>query len=289
MIKKLVKQKTFFAILMFCPMSQGTYAYQTERDCAVSQLSEYVNNGQETPLDTLTNEEKRRIEELKRDEYIKQQNETQVSDLLKAQEIERYAQDIKTHSIYKQSNINEKGYSSNDERAVVFGIRAGVNFASSGLNSELHGKCSMVTSFHAGLNLDIRLINHLHLNTSLLFSQKGYNYENGWDRERHETVKAQFLMLPVQLSYRIGAFQINAGPYLEYGLGGEIVYGIRGSEYGVFDYYDRLNYGLVVGLGLNLGKHFYVGGNYEFGLGNFDSGLEGYANRNIAVSLGINF
>ena len=126
------------------------------------------------------------------------------------------------------------------------------------------------------------MIKQLHLNTSLLFSEKGYKYEHDYDHDRQETAKAQFIMLPIQLSYRIGMLQINAGPYLEYGLGGKIEYGNRNNTYKTFNYYDALNYGIVAGAGVNMGKNFYLGANYELGLSN-------YANRNIAISLGYNF
>jgi hypothetical protein len=89
-------------------------------------------------------------------------------------------------------------------------------------------------------------------------------------------------MLPVQLSLRLGFFQINAGPYLDYGIGGEIEYGRSERKTDTFNYYDALNYGIIAGAGFNLGKHFYLGADYEMGLSN-------YANRNIAISLGVNF
>ena len=189
-----------------------------------------------------------------------------------------------TLTVYPNSTVKKQKRESptNKEKAMTLGIRAGLNLASLGLDSEVDGSCSMVASFHVGLNMDIKLIDQLHLNTSLLFSQKGYKYEHDWDYERQETAKAQFIMLPIQLSYRIGLIQINAGPYIEYGLGGEIEYGQRGWTDDTFDYYDALNYGVTAGVGVNLSKQFYLGANYEIGFSD-------YANRNIAISLGYNF
>lgn len=173
-----------------------------------------------------------------------------------------------------------------DNRAFVFGLRTGVNMASIALSSDAHGDSKMTASFHAGVNLDMRITNNLHLNTSLLYSQKGYKYEDGVYSSSmgylNETATAHFLTLPIQLSYRIGMFQINCGPYIEYGLGGEIEYGSYSSRIDTFEHFDALNYGITVGVGRTLWKRFYLGVNYEMGMSD-------YANRNIAISLGYNF
>lgn len=208
--------------------------------------------------------------------------ETLENEMMAAEKTIRSVQERKSQPAYKKVKEKKRGSSTNHEKAVIFGIRAGVNLASLGLNSDVDGKCSMIASFHAGMNMDVRLIDQLHLSTSLLFSQKGYKYEHDWDSQRVETAKAQFIVLPVQLSYRIGLLQINAGPYIEYGLGGEIEYGQRGWTHDTFDYYGALNYGITAGVGVSPVKHFYLGANYEMGLSD-------YANRNIAISFGYNF
>ena len=167
-----------------------------------------------------------------------------------------------------------------DFKPVAFGLRAGVNLATMAPSDEWDGSCDKITSFHAGVSADVRLGKKLSLNTALLFSQKGYKYENGYYRS--ESAKAQFIMLPVQLSLRLGTFQINAGPYAEYGIGGKIEAGRNETEFDTFDYYDAFNYGISAGAGIVFAKHFYLGANYEMGLSD-------YANRNIAISLGYNF
>lgn len=284
MIQQIVKFKSILALLTFWLLCQNTYAHPSSPDINISQLSESANIGYELPVDTLTKEEQKRIEATKRREETQQLQEIRETEMMTAKEKERFDQENRPLTVYKKSPVKERKHESStkNERAVVFGIRAGVNIASLGLNSAADGKCSMVTSFHAGLSLDIRLVELLHLNTSLLFSQKGYKYEHDWDRERQETAKAQFVMLPVQLSLRLGFFQINAGSYVEYGFGGEIEYGRRGWKRDTFDYYEAFNYGITAGAGFNIGKRFYLGANYEMGLSD-------YANRNVAICLGVNF
>lgn len=269
MRKLIVSFKSIIVVLTLCLICSNSYARHTApSSCAYEMVT-----------DTLPDYEKKRMQE------NEQQREIREAEQVTAKEMEWYSREKNWLSMPQKQNktLSRKGEgNSNEQKAVVLGIRAGTNLASLGLKSGANGKCSMVTSFHAGVNLDIRFIDNLHLNTALLFSQKGYKYENDYDRERQETVKAQFVMLPVQLSLRLGILQINAGPYVEYGFGGEIEYGRSNRKHNTFDYYKPLNYGVTAGAGLLIGKHFYLGGNYEMGLSD-------YANRNIAISLGVDF
>lgn len=166
-------------------------------------------------------------------------------------------------------------------RPIILGLRAGAGMSTMAVDAD--GDVKSAFSWQAGLGADIRLSQKFHLCPSLLYAQRGYEYEGDYYYDIKETTTASFLMLPVQLAFRPGKFQINAGPYVAYGIGGKIKtdsYYIDNTD--TFDYYELFNYGLAVGVGFNLGKHFYLGANYELGLGD-------YANRNIAVSLGFNF
>ena len=269
MVKIILSFKCFL-LLTLCLICSNSYARHIISN-------DYIY---ETVTDTLPNNEKKKMQEKE------QQREKQEAEQVTAKEMERYSHEKNwlTMPLTQKNALSQRKRerSSGEEKTVTFGIRGGVNLASMAPKSDAKGKCSMVTSFHAGLNLDIRFIEHLYLNTALLFSQKGYKYENNYDKERQETAKAQFVMLPVQLSLRFGILQINAGPYVEYGFGGKIEYGSSGRKYDTFDYYKPFGYGVTAGAGLLLGKHFYLGGNYEMGLSD-------YANRNIAISLGVNF
>lgn len=270
MRKIIVSFKSILVLLVLCPICSKSYARHAAPSRCVYELV----------TDSLIDIEKKRLQE------NEQQREIQKTEQVTAREMEMYSREKNWMNMPKPQDdtpLKSKWKGDSDEqKAVVFGIRAGVNLASLGLKNGAEGKCSTVTSFHAGVNLDIRFIDHLHLNMALLLSQKGYEYENRYDRERKETAKAQFVMLPVQLSLRIGILQINAGPYVEYGFGGDIKYGRNESKYDTFKYYEPFNYGITTGIGFMMGKHFYLGGNYEMGLSN-------YANRNIAISLGVNF
>lgn len=270
MRKMIVSFKSILVVLTLCLICSNSYArLTTSSSCAY-----------EIVTDTLPDNEKKKIQE------NEQQREIWEAEQVTAKEMEWYSREKNWLTMpQKQKKTPSKNKSegdSNEQKTVVFGIRAGANLASLGLDSDADGECSMITSFHAGVNLDIRFNDNLYLNTALLLSQKGYKYKHFYDRERQETAMAQFVMLPVQLSLRFGIFQINAGPYIEYGVGGDIEYGRNDMHHGTFNYYEPLNYGITAGAGLLIGKHFYLGGNYEMGLSD-------YANRNIAISLGYNF
>lgn len=262
---------------------QNSDAKQREKCNQLLHTSEYVSSSQYLVIDTLASDEKERIETIKRREENEQQNETKEADLLAAKEKEEYVKErrafINRQSSISQSDGNYDNSYSKKEKVVTFGIRGGLNIASLQLNSDVNGKCSMVFSYHAGVNVDFRLIKVLHLNLSVLFSEKGYKYENNNKSVLHEKTKAQFISVPLQLALKFGFFQINAGGYFDYGIGGKIDYG---GTVGTFEYFSAVNYGVTAGLGFNIGKHVYLGANYELGLSD-------YANRNIAISFGVNF
>ena len=170
--------------------------------------------------------------------------------------------------------------SSKSSNPISFGIRAGANLAWTQFG-EGYDKAGMVPSFHVGLSMDIPFSDNFYLNTALLFSGKGYKYENV------EKASAQYIDLPVQLSLRFGdidetQFQINAGPYAAFGIGGTIKSENSDKEQKFFDYYKRFDYGVAAGIGLIFSSHYYIGANFQLGFGD-------YRNRNIGISLGYNF
>lgn len=249
----------------------------------VKTINVLANQTTRVSFDRLKTEKEQAAAERKA-EKVKKQKTMQLKTEAEQATVKRKAEKVKKEATNKSQKSQRKD---DDDRTVVFGCRAGVNIASLGVAD---GKCSMKTGVHVGPSADIRLSNSLYLNTSILFSQKGYKY-NGKIRIHYERLydyydilekaTAQFVMLPIQLSYRIGMFQISAGPYLDYGIGGTIeIEDLESLD--TFDYYKTLNFGVTTGLGVTIARHFYISANYEFGLSD-------YANRNIAISLGYKF
>lgn len=250
-------------------LEPGSYSVTVAKDNHISQSKE---------IDVIGNE----TSNLQYDRLYSNKEQTEI-ELQKKRAAEKgQIADVKeTPKNNPTNNVTKvQGRSEEKEKIVSFGIRAGANLASLGLDSKVGGTCSMATSFYAGLSTDIKLANPIHLYTSLLFSQKGYKYENP-ENSLEENATAQFVMLPIQLSFRLSVFQINVGPYIEYGIGGKIDFNNSG-ETDTFEYYDPLNYGVTAGIGVLLGNHFLIGANYELGISN-------YANRNIAIGIGYYF
>lgn len=279
MIKQSLKFKPILFLLTFWLLCQNSYPCNAVFVGSVLPIS----IGDDLPIDTLTKDGRKKINAIKRKELKIHQEETRENEKELSKQVKKNTlKIIEGQNDNPAFQENERNSFAKENKPVVFGVRAGVNLSTLGIQGDVEGKCSMATSFHVGMNTDVRLIDLLHLNISLLYSQKGYKYKNIWDSERQETTKAHFIMLPVQLSFRIGAFQINAGPYLDYGLGGKIKYGEYNEEANTFNYFNPLNFGVLAGAGVKLGKHFYLGANYELGFSD-------YANRNITASLGFNF
>ncbi len=169
------------------------------------------------------------------------------------------------------------------DKQFTFGIRGGANLAWTQFEDS-SDKAKMLTSFFAGVSMDIAFTEMFYVNTALLFSEKGYKYGSG---NTEYTAKAQFIELPVQASLRFGdpenvQFQINAGPYAAMGIGGKIKAEQAGNEINFFDHYNSFDFGITVGAGLLFSEHYYVGANFQLGFAD-------YRNRNISIGIGYNF
>lgn len=184
--------------------------------------------------------------------------------------------------VYDQpyQDYNYTYHSRKHSNPISFGIRAGANLAWTQFGDG-YDDVGMIPSFHVGLSMDIPFSDNFYLNIALLYSGKGYKYKEV------EKASAQYIDLPVQLSLRFGdidetQFQINAGPYAAFGIGGTIKSENSDKEQKFFDYYKRFDYGVVAGIGLIFSSHYYIGANFQLGFGD-------YRNRNIGISLGYNF
>lgn len=171
-----------------------------------------------------------------------------------------------------------------DDKAVEFGVRAGLNMATTQFDSQ-YSSASMTTGFHVGLGIDVRLASQFYFTTGLLYSAKGYKYDDGTVAE---SATAQYIDVPLQASWRLPlgsslAVQLSAGPYVAVGLSGSIK-DDKASTYDqpFFDQYGSFDYGLQAGASLVVSRHFLVGASYQAGMGD-------YRNRNLAITLGYDF
>ena len=196
-----------------------------------------------------------------------------------------------------------------DEK-VTFGVRGGVNF--SNLSIEGEGWDSH-TGFHAGVNVDIPLLQSLYLATGLYYTVKGFSGEeteggHSGEYKVEQKSSANYLEIPVLASYRYNfsdnaQLQVNVGPYFAYGIGGKIK--IKETD-GVYssgqlitneieeevDYFNdednKFDVGLQIGAGVTFAKHIYLGLAYEFGFINVVPDYK-TKNSNFMISLGYQF
>lgn len=189
------------------------------------------------------------------------------------------------------------------EDGIVFGVRAGLVGAGASIkggNESLSLDSRM--GFNAGVNVDIPLMQSLHVQTGLFFQQKGAKWEEEGYTEKYNPT---YLQLPVLASYRYAfsdacELQVNVGPYFALGLGGKAKME-EGDELVEDDFFGgendeesmrmkKFDMGLQFGAGVTVAKHYYLGFSYDLGLTNIARGKkETWKNRAWMINLGYNF
>jgi len=156
--------------------------------------------------------------------------------------------------------------------AFSLGFRMGVN--ASHLYETFENKSSSYNSalgFQGGLVLDIARSDLIHLQPGIMFIKRGAEYES--IRNDKYTLDQYYVELPLLVSFKYWAININAGPY--FGFGGN-------KAYNAFDL------GVSLGAGFDI-WNFYVGAFYDNGLYNISkkSSFKTY-NRTLGLNLGYN-
>lgn len=164
---------------------------------------------------------------------------------------------------------------------IQFGVRGGLNFSnfSEKDDDRLEGR----TGLKAGVIVDIPIEKHLYIQPGLYYSQKGMKHESEDDYDEHK-FRANYIEIPLLLSGRIDVaqnfqLQLNYGPYIAYCI----------NDAPALTY--KLDYGLQIGAGLLVMRHFYVGCSYDLGFGIVDTGSSHdmkSKTRNFSVNVGFN-
>lgn len=116
---------------------------------------------------------------------------------------------------------------------VNFGIKAGLNLNNISQDfedgvDEIDTKSKV--GYHVGVVLDVPLSDVLSLQPGLLFNSKGYSVDldeefgDGVSDDSYYRSSFNYLEVPVHVAYKIDAFQIYAGPYVAFGVGGKSKY-----------------------------------------------------------------
>ena len=112
-------------------------------------------------------------------------------------------------------------------KKVTFGVKAGLNIANvsvSGTEEDVDTKMHM--GFQLGGVVDYAINKKISLQSGLSFTSKGFNTENsdsedGYSSKSSSSANFNYLEIPFQVAYRINNFQIYAGPYIAFGIGGK--------------------------------------------------------------------
>ncbi|WP_338768984.1 porin family protein [Bernardetia sp. ABR2-2B] len=196
------------------------------------------------------------------------------------------------------------------EAQVQFGVKAGLNINNIGIISEDdESDTKMLFRYHVGATTNYDINEALSLQPSLLFSIKGFSLNESEKDEFSEFTQKgyaslYYLEVPINLAYKINNFQIYAGPYTAFGIGGrgksetttKLNFGGLVSEETTTDEatytpyyrevtqdddleddetpYNGFDYGLNAGVGYKLNNLLFNVG-YSYGLGNWFARTEG--------------
>lgn len=165
---------------------------------------------------------------------------------------------------------------------VRFGIKAGLNYANQTgsditINSTNYST-SAITSYHAGLVAEIKLVKSFSIQPELLYSTQGATYKTAFTEFKNEL---GYLSIPVLAKINLNkVISLELGPQASFLL----------SERNNFSVNDAntFDFAVVGGLSLNITKHFYLQGRY--GLGLTDASRDAQVKNSVVqVSAGIMF
>ncbi|MDX6182456.1 porin family protein [Flavobacterium sp. Fl-77] len=139
------------------------------------------------------------------------------------------------------------------------GVKGGVNFANQTGDASLEGVAfdkDGITSFHAGLVAELKLLDRFAIQPELLYSTQGASYKNAVDEFKNEL---GYLSIPVMAKlYLTDSFSLEVGPQASFLL----------SEKNDFDVKDAetFEFGVNAGLGFKITKSLFIQGRYSLGL-----------------------
>jgi opacity protein-like surface antigen len=165
---------------------------------------------------------------------------------------------------------------------VKFGVKAGVNYANqNGSNITVNStnyQTDAITSYHAGLIAEIKLVDSFAIQPELLYSTQGASYKNATEEFRNEL---GYLSIPVLAKINLNKFvSLELGPQASFLL----------SERNNFDVKDAntFDFAAVGGLSLNITKSLFIQGRYGLGLTDASKDAE-VKNSVVQVSAGFKF
>jgi hypothetical protein len=165
---------------------------------------------------------------------------------------------------------------------IRFGIKGGLNYAnqtgSSITINSTNYNTSAITSYHAGLVTEIKLLDSFSIQPELLYSTQGASYKTAGAEFTNEL---GYLSIPVMAKiYLNKSVSLELGPQASFLL----------SERNNFDVKDAntFDFGVAAGLGLNITKHIFIQGRYGLGLTDASKDAQ-VKNSVVQISAGLMF
>src|SRR3970282_2228409 len=143
---------------------------------------------------------------------------------------------------------------------VKFGIKGGINYANqNGSDITVNGdnyQTDAITSYHAGLIAEIKLVDSFSIQPELMYSTQGATYKNATEEFRNEL---GYLSIPVLAKINLNKFvSLELGPQASFLLSERNNFNVKDVNIFVF--------AVVGGLGLNITKNLFIQGRYGLGL-----------------------
>ena len=179
---------------------------------------------------------------------------------------------------------------------LTFGVRGGVNL--SNIIGDETDDFNPLVGFNAGVTMDFQFAPSMSLMTGLNFTTKGFRTsesgsEDGYSWSETSTFRPMYLQLPVHFGYKFVVapgtrLVLHAGPYIAYGIGGRSswewsetfdgdtetesgssnIWGEKGEDGEREDVINRFDFGVGIGVGLQLPNRMTVGLGFDLGLAN---------------------
>lgn len=170
-----------------------------------------------------------------------------------------------------------------------FGLKGGVNFTN--LYVDDVDDTNMLTSFNAGVFVELPITQGVAIVPELNFSRKGSEVQNTILTETYKSkFKLSYLEMPVLLKLNlVPNFNLHAGPYVAYLLNAKTdVVDENGDRVESFEYdtddFNKLDFGLSAGLGFDF-NNFGIGARYNYGLSEIDKDNNANGAKNSAFNL----
>ena len=194
---------------------------------------------------------------------------------------------------------------------LTFGVRAGVNLSS--ITGDETDDVNPIVGFNAGVTMDWEFAPSMFLMTGLNFTTKGARMEEsgteaGVSWTETLTARPMYLQLPVHFGYKFEVapgtrLVLHAGPYVAFGIGGKYRFeatenghtesesiDIWGHGYDDMEEPNRFDFGVGVGVGLELPNRMTIGLGFDMGLANiWDDNDFSQRNMNAHLTVGFRF